>query len=163
MILYIFIYYKTIMDEFEEFYSKAMSLSNRIKAMTMGQSALKRVLFARNYIDKETLKQYIYVGFLSKNVVDQLNTSTPKLKFSIDNFVKNLITHSDVLLEDYLQIPKIAENPSKILMLKNGYDIILFQENEKYYKLVVKTTKSKNENFVKSFHLLREKRYNKYM
>lgn len=151
------------MDEFEEFYSKAMSLSNRIKAMTMGQSALKRVLFARNYIDKETLKQYIYVGFLSKNVVDQPNTSTPKLKFSIDNFVKNLITHSDVLLEDYLQIPKIAENPLKILMSKNGYEIILFQEHEKYYKLVVKTTKNKNENFVKSFHLLREKRYNKYM
>ena len=83
--------------------------------------------------------------------------------FIIKNFVKNLITHSDVLLEDYLQIPKIAENPSKILMSKNGYDIILFQENEKYYKLDVKTAKNKNEKFVKSFHLLREKRYNKYM
>lgn len=162
MILYIFLYYKNMMDEFEEFYSKALSLSNRIKAMTIGQSALKRVLFARNYIDKETLKQYVYVGLLSKRVVAQLNTSTPKLKFSIDNFVKNLITHSDVLLEDYLKIPKIAKNPSKILMSKNGYDIILFQENEKYYKLVVKTTKNKNENFVKSFHLLREKRYNQY-
>lgn len=29
---------------------------------------------------------------------------------------------------------------------------MLFQENEKYYKLVVKTTK--NENSVKPFHLL---------
>lgn len=55
------------MDEFEEFYSKAMSLSNRIKAMTMGQSALKRVLFARNYIDKETLKQiYLCWIFIKK-------------------------------------------------------------------------------------------------
>lgn len=34
---------------------------------------------------------------------------------------------------------------------------MLFHENEKYYKLVIKTTKNKNENFVKSFHLLKEK------
>ena len=41
-------------------------------------------------------------------------------------------------LIDYLKIPKIAKNPSKILKSKNGYDIMLFYEKNKYYKLIVK-------------------------
>ena len=45
---------------------------------------------------------------------------------------------------------------------KNGYDVILFKEDEKYYKLVIKTTANKNENFVKSLHLLNYNRYIKY-
>ena len=104
----------------------------------------------------------INIGKLSVDVIKELESTSSILKFSIDNIVKNCITHSDVKLEDYLKIPQIAERPSKIIKSKNGYDVMLFQENEKYYKLIVKTTKNKNENFVKSFHFLKEKRYNKY-
>ena len=40
--------------------------------------------------------------------------------------------------------------------------LILFKTDEKYYKLVIKTTKNRKENFVKSLHLLNAERYKKY-
>ena len=149
-------------ETFNIFYKKGYSLAQEIKKLTQGQSAGERVRFARAYFPKDTLNSYINIGELSIDVIKELKSTNSILKFSIDNLVKNCITHSDVKIEDYLKLPQIAKNPSKILKSKNGYDVMLFQENEKYYKLVVKTTKNKKENFVKSFHLLKEKRYNQY-
>ena len=149
-------------ETFNIFYEKGYSFAQEIKKLTQGQSAGERVSFARTYIPKDTLNGCINIGKLSIDAIKELESTSSTLKFSIDNIVKNCITHSDVKFEDYLKIPQIAEKPSKILKSKNGYDVMLFQENEKYYKLVVKTTKNKNENFVKSFHLLKEKRYNQY-
>lgn len=148
--------------DFTEFYSDGVNYTLAIKDMTKGQTVVQRIAFARKYLKKETLNCCIKIGNLAELVVAELETNTPILRFSIDNLVKNLIAHSDVCFEDYLQIPHIAKNPSKILKSKNGYDIMLFQDKEKYYKLIVKTTKNKAENYVKSFHLLREKRYNQY-
>lgn len=148
--------------DFNAFYMDGFTLAQTIKSLTEGQSAIQRVAFARSYIEKETLNCCIDMGCLAQEVIKELETSDNNLKFSIDNIVKNCITHSDVCYEDYLKIPEIAKNPSKILKSKNGYDVMLFQEKEKYYKLVIKTTKNKNENFVKSFHLLKAKRYNQY-
>ena len=150
--------YKT----FDSFYADGYSFAEEIKQLTQGQSAGERVNFARTHISKDVLNGYINIGKLSVDVIKELESTSSILKFSIDNIVKNCITHSDVKLEDYLKIPQIAERPSKIIKSKNGYDVMLFQENEKYDKLIVKTTKNKNENFVKSFHLLKEKRYNQY-
>ena len=70
--------------------------------------------------------------------------------------------HPEVTISDYLKIPNIVSNPSKVLKSKNGYDVILFKADEKYYKLVIKTTANKDENFVKSLHLLNYDRYIKY-
>lgn len=149
-------------EEFDKFYEKSYFLAEKIKKLTKGKTAGERVNFARTYIPKNILNGYINIGDLSVEVIKELESTSSNLKFSIDNIVKNCIMHSDVKLEDYLKIPEITKRPSKILKSKNGYDVMLFQENEKYYKLVVKTTKNKNENFVKSFHLLKEKRYNQY-
>lgn len=148
--------------DFTEFYSDGMNYALTIKDITKGQTVMQRITFARKYLKKETLNCCIKIGNLAEYVITELGTNTSTLRFSIDNLVKNLIAHSDVCFEDYLQIPYIAKNPSKILKSKNGYDIMLFQNKEKYYKLIVKTTKNKAENYVKSFHLLREKRYNQY-
>ncbi len=54
------------------------------------------------------------------------------------------------------------KSPSKYYKPKSGYDVILFKADEKYYKLVIKTTKNRKENFVKSLHLLNVDRYRKY-
>ena len=149
-------------ETFNIFYEKGYSLAKEIKKLTQGQSAGERVSFARTYIPKDTLNVCINIGKLSIDAIKELESTSSTLKFSIDNIVKNCITHSDVKFEDYLKIPQIAEKPSKILKSKNGYDVMLFQENEKYYKLVVKTTKNKNENFVKSYQKKKKKRYNQY-
>jgi len=149
-------------NDFGAFYNYGFKLALKIKTLTKGKSAPERVIFARNFIDKKILNHCIDIGFLSAEVVRELGSANCILKFSIDNMVKNCITHSDVCFEDYKKIPDIAKNPSKILKSKNGHDVMLFKEHEKYYKLVVKTTQNKKENFVKSFHLLEAKRYYQY-
>ena len=80
----------------------------------------------------------------------------------MDNMIKNKLIHPEVTNEDYKKIPKIIKNPSKFFKSKNGYDVILFKEDEKFYKLVIKTTQNKKENYVKSLHLLNYERYRKY-
>jgi len=149
-------------NNFDLFYNDGFELAQEVKNVTIGKTAVQRVAYARTYINKEILNCYIDIGFLSDEVMKELDTTSSVLKFSLDNMVKNYITHSDVNFEDYKKIPEIAKNPSKIIKSKNGYDVMLFKEQEKYYKLVIKTTKNKNENFVKSFHLLKAKRYNLY-
>ena len=76
--------------------------------------------------------------------------------------IKNKLSHPEVTDSDYFKIISIIKNPSKYYKTKSGYDVILFKEDEKCYKLVVKTTKNRKENFVKSLHLLNKERYEKY-
>lgn len=147
---------------FEEFYNEGFNIATKIKNQTIGMLASDRVIYARNFVIKDLMNGYIDIGKLSKEAVDILNTSSNILKFSIDNLVKNLITHSDVKFEDYEKIQLIAKFPSKIVKSKTNYDIMLFKSNAKYYKLVVKTTKNRKENFVKSFHIIKADRYEKY-
>jgi hypothetical protein len=155
-------FYPKNYNNFKDIYNDGYNLANEIKAETQGMSANKRVEIARCKLNKNILNCYFIVGTLAPEVISELNTTSNILKFSMDNIIKNCIIHSDVCFEDYLKIPEIAKFPTKILKSKNGYDVILFKEKEKYYKLIIKTTKNKNENFIKSFHLLREKRYNQY-
>ena len=79
--------------------------------------------------------------------------------FLLYNF---LLVHSDVTFEDYKIIPLISSKPDKIVKSKNGYDVMLFKADNKFYKLVIKTTQNKDENYIKSFHLLEQERYEKY-
>ena len=91
-----------------------------------------------------------------------LGSEAHLLNFSMDNMIKNRLAHPEVADEDYAKIPNIIKNPSKYYKSKTAFDIILFKEDEKYYKLVIKTTRNRKENFVKSLHLLNKDRYNKY-
>ena len=122
----------------------------------------EQVLYIRENVEKELLISYIYISSLTNKVQQLLNSKNNNLKLSMDNYLKNKIMHPEVTIDDYLKIPNIINNPSKILKSKNGYDVILFKADEKYYKLVIKTTNDKNENFVKSLHLLNYDRYIKY-
>jgi len=44
----------------------------------------------------------------------------------------------------------------------NGADIILFEQKNRYFMLVVKTTKNREENFIKSFRLLGKEEFERY-
>ena len=112
--------------------------------------------------DSRYLAEYVRIGFLSDDVKNILGSNAKLLNFSMDNMIKNRLAHPEVTDEDYVKIVKIIKSPSKYYKSKNGYDVILFKEDEKYYKLVIKTTRNRKENFVKSLHLLNKDRYNKY-
>ena len=148
--------------DFEEFYNYGYNLTKNIKSKTNNFLASERVEFARNNIYKSDLRGFIKIGFISKDVINILDTTSNILKFSIENLIKNLLVHSDVTFEDYKKIPLISSRPDKIVKSKNGYDVMLFKADNKYYKLVIKTTKNKDENYIKSFHLLEKERYEKY-
>ena len=148
--------------DFEEFYNYGYNLTKNIKSKTDNFLASERVEFARNNIYKSDLRGFIKIGFIGKDVINILDTTSNILKFSVENLIKNLRVHSDVTFEDYKKIPLISSKPDKIVKSKNGYDVMLFKANNKYYKLVIKTTKNKDENYIKSFHLLEQERYEKY-
>ena len=154
--------YKKQYDNFEEFYNIGFNLVNEIKFKTSGMLANDRVNFARQYLIKDIMNGFTDIGTLSDDAVNILQTSSKILKFSIDNLVKNLIIHSDIKYEDYLMIKLIAKKPSKIVKSKTNYDVLLLKDGKKYYKLVIKTTKNRKENFVKSFHIIQAERYEKY-
>lgn len=147
---------------FEELNKEAAKILSKCKILFINKNESEQVVLLRRNINKDTLLSFIEIATLSKEVQMLLGSNTRIVKFSLDNYLKNRIIHPEVTLNDYLKIPIITNKPSKVLKSKNGYDVILFKEDEKYYKLVVKTTAAKNENFVKSLHLLNYDRYLKY-
>ena len=148
--------------DFKEFNSKAEKLLDKYSKILSNKIENEQVLYIRENVEKNLLISYIYISSLTNEVQQLLNSKNNNLKLSMDNYLKNRIMHPEVTIDDYLKIPNIINNPSKILKSKNGYDVILFKADEKYYKLVIKTTNDKNENFVKSLHLLNYDRYIKY-
>ena len=147
---------------FEEFISEAEFLLYKYAHFLSDKIETEQVSFIRENIDKETLISYVFISNITNDIQSLLNSKSKNLKLSLDNYLKNRIMHPEVTKSDYLKIPIIIKNPSKVLKSKNGYDVILFKADEKYYKLVVKTTASKDENFVKSLHLINYGRYMKY-
>lgn len=149
-------------SNFEEFNKDGCNLAEYIKNNTIGISISEKIVHARQVFNSSILNSYLVIGFLSEDVKKLLNCDKCELKFSIDNMIKNRLAHPEVLDEDYAKIPLIVKSPSKYYKSKTGYDVVLFKADEKYYKLVIKTTKNHKENFVKSLHLLNKDRYNKY-
>ena len=153
---------KKIYNFFADFNKDGQYLAEYIKNRAVQMNDAEKIQFARTILDKTTLNSCIAAGRISENVKKLLGCYSYELKFSMDNMIKNRLTHPEITDEDYAKIPLIIKSPSKYLKSKNEYDVILFKEDEKYYKLVIKTTKNKKENFVKSLHLLNAERYNKY-
>ena len=148
--------------DFSEFNKEAEFLLSKYNDVLSDKNETEQVSYIRENIEKDILISYVFISDLTDNVKLLLNSKSKALKFSLDNYLKNRIMHPEVMINDYLKISNIINNPSKILKSKNGYDVILFKADEKYYKLVIKTTNDKNENFVKSLHLLNYDRYIKY-
>lgn len=149
-------------NNFTEFNNDACYLTEYIRNNTENMTGPEKIDYARQVFNKNILNSYIIIGHLPETIKKLLNCCENELKFSIDNMIKNRLAHPEVTNEDYAKIPQIVTNPSKYYKSKSGYDVILFRAEEKYYKLVIKTTKNKKENFVKSLHLLNEDRYRKY-
>ena len=149
-------------NDFQEFNSEAKFLLDKYSNILSDKAETEQVASIRGNIDKEILISYVFISNITNDVQILLNSKSKNLKLSLDNYLKNRIMHPEVTISDYLKIPNIVSNPSKVLKSKNGYDVILFKADEKYYKLVIKTTANKDENFVKSLHLLNYDRYIKY-
>ena len=149
-------------NNFFEFSKDSLNLVKHIKSNTNGMTESEKLGYARITFSESVLNSFIIVGCIAEDIAKLLQCKNNELKFSMDNMIKNQLNHPEVTYEDYIKIPKIIKSPSKYYQSKSGYDVILFKADEKYYKLVIKTTKNRKENFVKSLHLLNEDRYLKY-
>ena len=149
-------------NNFEEFNKDGYNLAEYIRNNTNGLNDSEKIAYARQVFNSSVLNSYIIIGFISEDIKKLLNCTKCELKFSIDNLIKNRLSHPEVKDSDYAKIPLIVKSPSKYYKSKTGYDVILFKADEKYYKLVIKTTKNRKENFVKFLHLLNFVRYCKY-
>ena len=148
--------------DFEEFNKDCSLLVEYVSNNTQEKDVSQKILYARKVFTREVLNSCLTVGCLNENIVKLLGSRSNILKISMDNMIKNRLAHPEVTNQDYLKILSIVKNPSKYYKTKSGYDVILFKEDEKCYKLVIKTTKNRKENFVKSLHLLNKERYEKY-
>ena len=155
-------FYVNKYNDFDQFDYYAENIINSQVNKIDNLNDSEKVLYVRSNLDKDILNSKILIGQISNEIKEVLNSSTNDLYFSMDNMIKNKLIHPEVTNEDYKKIPKIIKNPSKFFKSKNGYDVILFKEDEKFYKLVIKTTQNKKENYVKSLHLLNYERYRKY-
>ncbi len=154
--------YNNKYKNFLDFNKDSCHLTEYVLHNTNGLSITQKVEFARRVFTKDVLNSCITIGLLSEDIKNLLGSKTNILNFSMDNMIKNKLSHPEVTDKDYAKIPNIIKYPSKYFKSKNGYDVILFKADEKYYKLVIKTTHNKKENFVKSLHLLNKDRYDKY-
>lgn len=154
--------YQKQYKNFKEFNQDACYLVNYINNNTIGLNASEKIVYARKVFTKNLLNSCIKIGLLAEDVRNTLGSKVNILSFSMDNMIKNRISHPEVSDSDYEKITHIIKSPAKYYKSKNGYDVILFKFDEKYYKLVIKTTRNKKENFVKSLHLLNKERFEKY-
>ena len=150
----------TIYEDFNEFYNKGCDLAAFIEKHKINLSKSEQIKFARDFFSISILRSYINYGALTEEAQEILKSSVKEVRFSLDNIIKNRIKHPELGIDDYKLIPEIIANPTKIVEDKE--DVLLFKNNNKYYKVVIKTTINKNENYIKSFRLLSEKEFNKY-
>ena len=151
----------TEFKDFGKFNRKAYGLATFVEANKGNQSDVD---FSKRIYDKNTRRSFINMGSLTDEAKKMLKSETNEVKLSIETMIKNRLHHKDLSFYDYQKIPDILSNPSKMAYsFRDGKeDIILFNDKDKYYMLVVKTTNDKKENYIKSFRRLNEEEYNSY-
>jgi SPP1 gp7 family putative phage head morphogenesis protein len=151
----------TEFKDFGKFNRKAYGLASFVEANKGNESDVD---FSKRIYDKNTRRSFINMGNLTDEAKKMLKSETNEVKLSIETMIKNRLHHKDLNFYDYQKIPEILNNPSKMAYsIRDGKeDIILFNDKDKYYMLVVKTTNDKKENYIKSFRRLNEEEYNSY-
>jgi hypothetical protein len=151
----------TEFKDFGKFNRKAYGLASFVEANKGNESDVD---FSKRIYDKNTRRSFINIGNLTDEAKKMLKSETNEVKLSIETMIKNRLHHKDLNFYDYQKIPEILNNPSKMAYsIRDGKeDIILFNDKDKYYMLVVKTTNDKKENYIKSFRRLNEEEYNSY-
>lgn len=142
-----------------EHFSKANVLAREAqnavykKGMKKGEFQKKAVEYLYKNIPKNRKENIFVVGELNNSAKTLLKAETSKIYLSLESLAKNIIKHSDLGIEDYIKMNDILANPLNIEPDKNSpeYNIILHKKEQKYYRMVVKTTRDRKENYITSY------------
>ncbi len=137
-------------NDFRKFYSKAYQYCDLLLAKFSNNK--EAICYARLNIPKSELKEYYVLGMLTESEIFILKTQTKLIKLSIDSMIKNIIEHVDLKYDDYLKLENIILAPDKIIQDRKNNLRMFKCINGKFYEIVIKTTKNKNENYLTTFH-----------
>lgn len=137
--------------ELIDFYNTGNSVVNNYQKFFLNFSSSQKIDYIRLNSEKTLLNSYIHVGILSKNAVNALGINTVYVKLSMDTLIKNIIEHPELTFHEYSKIESFIKNPDYIFK-KNDKNLIYFKIDEQIYQLVIKSTKTKNETYVTTFH-----------
>ena len=96
---------------FSELYKLAFSI---ISEVSPEQPKYKSIEFVRLSTNKTLLNSYIQINSIPMSISRQIN-SKPKLKFSLDSLIKNMIEHPELTLREYLNIENYIAEADYIL------------------------------------------------
>ena len=135
---------------FDEFYNKAYNLT--LQARNKCSNSKMAIIYARKSFNKSDLNSFYKIGILCNKQIKILNTKENIIKLSIDSMIKNILEHPDLDINDYKKLKSILRNPDRFIQdRKNNLRLFKIIE-EKSYEIIIKTTQTKSENFLTTFH-----------
>lgn len=148
-----------------EHYNKAFKIANTAqntvykKGMKKGEFQGKAVDYLYKQIPKDEKTGYYSAGELSKKAKNILKAESKEIRFSYESLAKNIIKHPDLTLSDYLFISELLKNPDSVIPDEQNpdYNIVYLKNKNKTYRLVIKTTKNRKENYISSFRFTNKK------
>lgn len=153
---------------FEQFYKKAgekakLSLEAVYKeGIKKGIQEEKAVKYLYDNIPKEDKNIFHYAAVLDSEKKQILGAEKQAVKFSLENFAKNIIKHPEMTLAEYELLPKFVDETQLLIYMnkESKEKIICFTKDKKFYEIVIKSTLDKKENYLQSFHITDLKRIN---
>lgn len=137
-------------SSFSELYNLAYSIISEIKLKYPERPKYEVIEFIRLTTDKILLNSYVPINNIPQTISRQIN-SDPKLKFSLDSLIKNIIEHPELTLREYLNIENYITEADYILK-KGTKHLIYFRISKYIYQFVIKSTKTGREMFITTFH-----------
>ena len=135
---------ETVTGPFHTFYDPMKAIYDELMAKHGGN--LKKV---RAY----TPKVNYVIGNLPPHIKEVLRATTETLLFSADGFAKQLNHHPDLTTKEYADVFDKLKDCKEVYEGKDAR-IALIVKDDRYYAVLIKTTRSKTENYLVSLHRL---------
>ena len=100
---------------------------------------------------------YFAIGVVDDRIKQALKAETIVCCLSDETLLKNQKHHPDLQLDDYLQINKVLQDYDILVQDTEKTVVSVKKIADKSYWLAVKVTRNKNEIFVLSYHLVKER------
>lgn len=94
----------------------------------------------------------VEAGTAPKVVIQELKAESDGVLLSDESLGKNRRNHPELTKEEYEAIPQMLHRPAVITDAGPGHARVYAQHGKLLYRIVVKTTRNRKENFLMSFH-----------
>lgn len=100
----------------------------------------------------------VNAGTLPSEVQKVLESDDRTVRLSDDNLKKNMTHHAEMTTEEYRQIPQMIAQPEVVLHSGENHILLLSRIGKQLYRLIVKKTLNRKENWLLSLEPTSEKK-----